>query len=81
MINLYKYNSYEINSDYNNIIKGSCLFFIDYIKLNHLDSFGIQSNKLYYFYEQIQKYDISTDSQEYTNMSLITNEYLNIHQM
>ena len=77
MIDLYKYNSYEINSDYNKIIKGPCLFFIDYIKLNHLDSFGIQSNKPYYFYEQIQEYDISTSpiSQQYINMSIITNKY------
>ena len=52
LIDLFKYESYEINSEYKNSIQGPCIFFIDNYKFNYLNSFGIQSNKYYFYYQQ-----------------------------
>ena len=77
MIDLYKYKSYEINSEFKEIIQGPCIYFVDFFKFNNLNSFGIQSNKKYILYEQLFYKDINTLSGKYENVSIITNNYLN----
>ena len=61
-INSYKYSYYsflyliqdveEITSDYNQVIHGPKYFFIDYFKLNKMNSIGIMSDKPFFIYEQ-----------------------------
>ena len=77
LIDIYKYKTYEINSEFKDIIKGPCLYFLDYFKFNYLNSFGIQSNQKYILYEQTISKDIRTSLGKYENISIITNHYLN----
>ena len=77
LIDLYKYKSYEIDSESKKIKEGPCLFFVDYFKFNNLNSFGIQSNQKYIFYEQQITNEIRTFTGKYENVSIITNNYLN----
>ena len=77
MIDLYKYKSYEINSEFKESTTGPCIYFVDYFKFNNLNSFGIQSNQKYIFYEQESDKEIKTLKGKYENVSIITNHYLN----
>ena len=77
VIDIYKYKSYEINSEIKETVKGPCIYFVDYFKFNNLNSFGIQSNQKYILYEQEFSNEIKSIEGKYENVSIIINHYLN----
>ena len=55
MINIIKPE--EIKSEYDSLIKGRKLFYLDYKSLNGMYSIGIESNISFFIYAQEQIYD------------------------
>ena len=66
LIKVVKEKVIELSSDSN--IIGPKFIFLDYYKLNKLNSFGIESNHPFYFYEQEIGSQISFTDKKYQNM-------------
>ena len=58
----------EISSDYNSTILGPKILFLDYYKFNKLNSFGVESNQSFYFYDQKISNKVSTISIDFKNI-------------
>ena len=72
LLSLYKHTITEITDNYNEILTGPKLFYIDYYTLNNLKSFGIEANQSYYFFEQNLDNIVVISREEYNNITIIT---------
>ena len=67
ILNIVKIEVIEINSDYDETFKGPKLLFFDYFKFNGFNSFGIESNINFIFYEQKMGFSMSMGDNSYKN--------------
>ena len=67
----------EITSEIIYNIKGPQLFLVDYYRINNLNSFGIESNTNYIFFQQNLAYQISMRERDFRNITIYKYDYFN----
>ena len=77
LLDIYKKSKMkEITSDFKCNIKGPKLFLIDYYTINNLNSFGIESNISYCFFQQNLISTKKINERDYKNITLYKHKYL-----
>ena len=76
IMNLIPHKIDEINSEFNQIIKGPKYYYIDYFKFNNMNSIGFLANESFFFFEEKIEY-ITYASSYYDNIFITSlNNYM-----
>lgn len=78
-MNILTYKIEKIKSDKTLEVKGQKVFYLDYYDFNKYNSFGIYSNKAFYFIEQSYNKNIKTSKKQINNLIIITKDLDNIY--